>query len=146
MSKTYVSVALRQLVRMWAKSLCEYCLIREEDTYFGCQVDHILSEKHGGTTEETNLAYACSYCNRNKGSDIGSIVWETQRFCRFFNPRLDQWTDHFRLDGIRIAMLTPIGEVTARILNFNHVDRLIERAELAAVGEYPSMAALTLIS
>lgn len=44
-----------------------------EDTYFGCQVDHIISEKHGGATEEHNLAYACSYCNRNKGSDIGSI-------------------------------------------------------------------------
>ena len=146
MSKTYVPVALRQLVRMRAKSLCEYCLIREEDTYFGCQVAHIISEKHGGPTEESNLAYVCSYCNRNKGSDIGYIVWGTQRFCRFFNPRLDQWTNHFGLDGIRIAALTPIGEVTARILDFNHVDRLIERAELAAVGEYPSMAALTLIS
>ena len=146
MSKTYVSVALRQLVRTRSKSLCEYCLISEEDTYFGCQVDHIISEKHGGATQESNLAYACSYCNRNKGSDIGSIVGETQRFCRFFNPRVDQWTDHFRLDGIRIAALTPIGEVTARILDFNHVDRLIERAELAALGQYPSMAALAVIS
>lgn len=146
MSKTYVSVALRQLVRTRAKSLCEYCLIREEDTYFGCQVDHIISEKHGGATQESNLAYACSYCNRNKGSDIGSIVWETQRFCRFFNPRRDQWTDHFRLDSIRIVALTPIGEVTARILDFNHVDRLIERAELAVLGVYPSMAALAIIS
>ena len=120
MSKTYVSVALRRLVRIRAKSLCEYCLVREEDTYFGCQVDHIISEKHGGPTLENNLAYACSYCNRNKGSDIGSIVRETQQFCRFFNPRLDQWTDHFSLDGIRIATLTSIGEVTARILDFNH--------------------------
>ena len=77
MSKTYVSVALRRLVKTRAESLCEYCLIREEDTYFGCQVDHIISEKHGGPTQESNLAYACSYCNRNKGSDIGSIVWET---------------------------------------------------------------------
>jgi len=146
MSKTYVSVALRELVRTRAKSLCEYCLIREEDTYFGCQVDHIISEKHGGATQEDNLAYACSYCNRNKGSDIGSIVWKTQQFCRFFNPRVDQWTDHFKLDGIRIDARTPIGEVTTRILDFNHVDRLIERTELAALGEYPSMAALAVIS
>ena len=146
MSKTYVSVALRQFVRTRAKSLCEYCLIREEDTYFGCQVDHIISEKHGGATQESNLAYACSYCNRNKGSDIGSIVWETQRFCRFFNPRVDQWKDHFRLEGISIAALTPIGEVTTRILDFNHVDRLVERAELVVLGRYPSMAALAVIS
>ena len=146
MSKTYVSVALRQLVRIRAKSLCEYCLIREEDTYFGCQVDHIISEKHGGSTQESNLAYACSYCNRNKGSDLGSIVWEPQRFCRFFNPRTDRWTNHFRLDGVRIAFLTTIGEVTARILDFNHVDRLIEREELVALGYYPSTDALALIS
>ena len=146
MSKTYVSVALRQFVRTRAKGLCEYCLIREEDTYFGCQVDHIISEKHGGATQESNLAYACSYCNRNKGSDIGSIVWETQRFCRFFNPRVDQWRDHFGLEGISITALTPIGEVTARILDFNHIDRLVERAELDALGQYPSMAALAVIS
>ena len=145
MSRTYVSVALRQLVRTRAKSLCEYCLIREEDTYFGCQVDHIISEKHEGSTHENNLAYACSYCNRNKGSDIGSIVWQTQQFCRFFNPRLDRWMDHFRLDGIRIAFLTSVGEVTSRILDFNHIDRLIEREELAALGHYPSSAALTLM-
>ena len=146
MSKAYVSVALRRLVKTRAKSLCEYCLIREEDTYFGCQVDHIISEKHGGSTQESNLAYACSYCNRNKGSDIGSIVSETQQFCRFFNPRIDRWSDHFRLDSIRIIALTTIGEVTARILDFNHVDRLIERAELAALGEYPSRTALVVIS
>ena len=145
MSKTYVSVALRRLVRTRAKSLCEYCLIREEDTYFGCQVDHIISEKHGGSTQENNLAYACSYCNRNKGSDIGSIVWQPQQFYRFFNPRTDRWRDHFRLDGIRIASLTPIGEVTSRILDFNHVDRLIEREELVTLGYYPSSDALTLM-
>ncbi len=63
MSKTYVATALRQLVRTRAKKVCEYCLIHEEDTYFGCQVDHIISEKHGGATEEHNLAYVCSYCN-----------------------------------------------------------------------------------
>ena len=146
MSKTYVSVALRRFVRTRAKGLCEYCLIREEDTYFGCQVDHIISEKHGGATEENNLAYACSYCNRNKGSDIGSIVQETQQFYRFFNPRADRWRDHFRLDGISIVALTPIGDVTVRILDFNHIDRLIEREELANFGRYPSMAALEVIS
>ena len=80
MSRTYVPAALRQLVKTRAKGLCEYCLIHEEDTYFGCQVDHIISEKHGGSTHEDNLAYACTYCNRNKGSDIGSIVWQPQRF------------------------------------------------------------------
>ena len=71
MSKTYINVALRQLVIRRANGLCEYCLIHEDDTYFGCQVDHIISEKHGGPTEEGNLAYACSFCNRNKVVILG---------------------------------------------------------------------------
>jgi hypothetical protein len=27
---------------------CEYCLIREQDTGFPLEVDHIISRKHGG--------------------------------------------------------------------------------------------------
>ena len=146
MGKTYINVALRQLVITRANGLCEYCLIHEDDTYFGCQVDHIISEKHGGPTEAGNLAYACSFCNRNKGSDIGSIVRGTAQFCRFFSPRIDRWADHFTLSGVRIVTLTDIGEVTASILDFNNVDRLMERQELQAIGRYPSPDALALIS
>ena len=68
-----VSAALRRLVVQRAHFLCECCLIHEEDTFYGCQVDHIISIKHGGLSESENLAYACPFCNRSKGSDIGSI-------------------------------------------------------------------------
>ena len=93
-----------------------------------------------------NLGYVCSFCNRNKGSDIGSIVWRTGQFYRFFNPRIDRWADHFALSEVRIDTLAEIGEVTARILDFNHVDHLIERQELEALGRYPSPDAFALIS
>jgi HNH endonuclease len=78
---------------------CEYCLIHADDTFFGCEVDHIISEKHGGATREDNLAYACLFCNRNKGSDIASILPETGELVRLFNPRLDRWGDHLRRPG-----------------------------------------------
>ena len=146
MSSTYVPAELRRQVIERANGLCEYCVIHEEDTYFGCQVDHIISEKHGGATEADNLAYACSFCNRHKGSDIGSIDWETGNFVRFFNPRSDLWTDHFNLEDIQIVALTEIGRVTARILNFNHVDRLLERQELQELSRYPSPEALALLT
>jgi hypothetical protein len=55
---SYVSAALRQLVAERAEYLCEYCLLYEEDTFFGCEVDHIISEKHGGPTVAENLVYA----------------------------------------------------------------------------------------
>jgi hypothetical protein len=137
---SYVSAELRRLVAQRADGLCEYCLIRESDTYLGCQVDHIIGEKHGGPTELGNLAYACAFCNRAKGSDIGSLT-QAGSFCRFFNPRADVWADHFELDGVRIKPLTDIGEVSARILDFNRVERLLERQALSVVRRYPSAAA-----
>ena len=139
---SYVGAAVRRLVAVRADFLCEYCLVHEDDTVFGCEVDHIISEKHGGATDAENLAYACAFCNRAKGSDIGSIVPGTGRFVRFFNPRTDRWAEHFTLDGVTIAPLSDIGEVTSRILAFNDSDRLLERQTLQAVGRYPSAAAV----
>src|SRR5262245_27186079 len=145
MSVTYVSAELRRLVVARAEGLCEYCLIAEEDTFYGCEVDHIISEKHGGPTQEDNLGHACVFCNQAKGSDIGSIHWESGQFVRFFNPRTDRWADHFFLKDYRIESITEIGAVTARILQFNLLERLLERQALALVSRYPSAAALVRI-
>jgi hypothetical protein len=133
----WISTELRQTIANRAKQLCEYCLIAETDTFYGCEVDHIISLKHGGSTEPDNLAYACALCNRAKGSDIGSIS-KAGQFTRFFNPRSDRWCDHFRLEGATIQPLTPIGEVTTRILDFNDTARLHEREEMIRFGIYPS--------
>ena len=70
---SYIRDDLRRLVAARADRLCEYCLIHEDDAYFGCEVDHIISVKHGGPTVAENLAYACAFCNRQKGSDFVSI-------------------------------------------------------------------------
>ena len=138
---SYVSEDLRRLVAIRADFLCEYCLIHEDDTFYGCQVDHIISVKHGVPTEPGNLAYACTFCNRQKGSNIGSILSQTGEFVRFFNPRVDRWAAHFRLDGSTIEPLTGIGEVTARILGFNTIERLLERETLVMMHSYPAPAA-----
>jgi hypothetical protein len=139
---SYVGAELRRLVALRAKRLCEYCLIDEDDTFLGCEVDHIISSKHGGLTEADNLAFACVTCNRSKGSDVGSIVSHTGDFSRFFDPRTDRWSDCFALEDVTIEPLTDIGEVTTRILAFNSSDRLLERAALRDVGRYPSASAL----
>ncbi len=136
--ENYVTEELRQRVAARAEHLCEYCLIHEDDTYFGCEVDHIVSVKHGGPTEFENLAYACAFCNRRKGSDIGSIVWRTGEFVRFFNPRQDNWADHFKLDGARFKPLSDLGEATIRILGMNDDDRVLERQVLIEEGRYPA--------
>lgn len=137
-----VSEELRKLVAQRANHLCEYCLIGEDDTFVGCEVDHIISLKHGGGTAPNNLAYACAFCNRLKGTDVGSVLPRTGGFFRFFNPRVDRWADHFELQGAVIKPLTPIGEVTARILGLNSPERFLERQALGSMGAYPSPQAL----
>lgn len=136
---------MRHFVADRAAFLCEYCLIHEEDTFFGCHVDHVISIKHGGSTEPENLAYACAFCNRFKGSDIGSFVTPGGALVRFFNPRVDTWHEHFALDAERIVPRTQIAVVTERILQLNTIDRLIERRTLMASDRFPPPAARKLI-
>jgi hypothetical protein len=146
MEHPYIERQLRRLVATRADHLCEYCLIQEQDTALGCAVDHIISLKHGGETDADNLAYACVFCNRFKGSDIGSIVWQIREFTRFYHPRWDNWGEHFKLEDALIQPITNIGEVTARILGFNDRPRLLERQLLITKNKYPSPAALKRIN
>ena len=107
----WISAELRQTIADRANGLCEYCLIAEADTFYGCEVDHIISLKHGGSSKPENLAYACALCNRAKGSDVGSVSTSGE-FTRFFNPRTDRWAEHFRLEQatIRVSDLGPVSE------------------------------------
>mgnify|MGYP001160597294 FL=1 len=131
----YITDALAKLVASRAGNRCEYCRILIDDTYFGGEIDHIRSLKHNGTTDPENLALACQPCNRNKGSDLGSISERSGELIRFFNPRVDSWEEHLKVssDG-RIEALTEIGEVTVRIFGFNLHERVSERRHLNELG------------
>ena len=127
--------AFRIIAATRANSCCEYCRIPHIDSYYGFQVDHIISRKHGGKTILRNLAFACPDCNRYKGTDLGTYLTHKLELTRFFHPRLDKWDDHFETDdsGL-IAALTPIGEATLKIFQINHPDRIIERQLLWRLG------------
>ena len=137
-----ISAALRRQVAQQADFICEYCLLHEEDGFYPFEADHIISRKHEGPTILSNLAFACPVCNRSKGSDLGTISRRTRILTRFFNPRIDSWNQHFRLNGALIEPISDIGEGTVRILGFNHEDRILERVTLIAIGRYPSIPAL----
>src|SRR6266446_7202166 len=119
-----VSERSRRLAAERAYHVCEYCLIHEEDTFWGCQVDHIISRKHGGPSGADNLAWACACCNNNKGSDLGTLVGLPPHLVRLFHLRTDRWTDCFQLHGVRIEASTEIGAATEKLLQFNHESRL----------------------
>jgi hypothetical protein len=52
-------------------------------------------------------------------------------------PGGTQWGQHFKLDGPIIQPLTPVGEVTARMLRLNAAERVIERRLFQALGSLP---------
>jgi len=135
---------VRFLVAKRANLLCEYCLIAEADTFIGCEVDHIISIKHGGITDPDNLAYACAYCNRYKGSDIASLT-KSGKLVRLYNPRVDIWKEHFWINGIQILPVSQIGEVTVSLLMRNHRERTLEREALQSIGRFPSEVAKKMI-
>ena len=116
--------------------------MKQDETILGCAIYHIISLKHGGGSSSDNLAYCCVYCNRFKGSDIGSIILEKKEFVRFYNPRWDIWGIHFKLNNSTIEPLTDIGKVTARILGFNDQPRLLERQLLINNKKYPTPEAM----
>ena len=139
---TDISQALRRQVAERAYHVCEYCLVHEDDLLLACEIDHVISLKHGGKTRPENLANACFHCNRHKGSDVGSVSPATGAFSRLFNPRSDHWSEHFYFNAGRIESSSVIGEATVRILDFNHPDRVLLRKLLADEGRYPSIEAL----
>lgn len=128
MSKSYISSSLRKLVVERANQQCEYCLFEERFSFSTFEIDHIIAEKHGGETDAQNLAYACSICNKFKGTDIASYDIISGQLTPLFNPRMDKWSEHFlKLKNGRLEGKTAVGRVTIRLLQFNRLERVKER-------------------
>jgi len=125
---------LRQTVRERADSRCEYCHLSERVAELPFQVDHIVAEQHGGPTSEENLAFACVRCNRYKGPNLSGIDPESGRITRLFNPRTDNWAEHFFWDDAILAARTAIGRATIVVLHVNHPDAVNQRTVLLKEG------------
>ncbi len=122
--------ALARIVRERAGYRCEYCCLPQSAFPLPFQIDHVRAEKHGGETSASNLALACTHCNRHKGPNIAGFDAETGQTIRLFNPRTDIWEEHFESDGARILGITAIGRATVSVLGMNKEDRLLVRTAL----------------
>ncbi len=142
MSKAYISTALRREVIDRARGCCEYCRTAAANRGIEFAIDHVIAEKHGGPTHSANLCLSCFWCNSFKGSDLSSVDWDAGgAIVPLFHPRQQQWRDHFRLEGVRITALTPMGRVTVFLLQMNAPERIKERRLLMALGDYPCKSA-----
>jgi hypothetical protein len=56
---------------------------------------------------------------------------------RFFNPRVDNWQEHFEIQDAKIYGKSEIRIATVQIFKFNEIDRLIFRKQLVELGLYP---------
>ncbi len=102
--------SLREEVRRRAGECCEYCAIA--DRYFTqrFQIEHIRPRSHRGKSTLDNLALACERCNLHKGPNVAGYDPKTEELTPLFNPRVDRWREHFRLDvSGEIVGLTSVG-------------------------------------
>jgi hypothetical protein len=112
-------------------------LLDEKYAFFAHEPDHIIPEKHGGSTTLDNLALACFDCNRFKGPNIASLDPINNELVPLFNPRIQEWNDHFKTEGGTIAPLTAVGRVTEQILRLNLPKRVEVRNLLSENNLYP---------
>jgi hypothetical protein len=61
----------------------------------------------------------------------------TDSVVTLFNPREQQWLDHFHLNGAVIEGITPHGRVTTNLLQVNTPERIKERSRLIFLQAYP---------
>lgn len=130
---------IRELVRQTASQRCEYCHLPDRAVpYLVFHVDHIIAKQHLDEVshDPQSLAWACSECNYHKGPNLVSIDPQTKEQAELFDPRRDDWNEHFTIDRGTIVGLTSTGRATARLLNMN-APRLVRlRRELIEQGEF----------
>ncbi len=135
MKRNIIPIHVKEAIAKRAGFRCEYCHLPDKVSFYNFHIDHIKSLKHGGLSDIDNLAYCFPDCNYSKGSDIGSAT-KKDELVRFFNPRKDDWHEHFYLKDGMISSRTEIANVTEHIFKFNELDRLIFRRQLIQLNIY----------
>ena len=100
-------------------------------------VEHIIARQHGGSDDPSNLALCCHRCNLNKGPNLSGIDPIDGDLTRLFNPRHDEWTEHFAILGDRIEGTSPVGRTTVYVLGMNEPGRRRLRLEQITRGKFP---------
>ena len=101
-------------------------------------IEHVIPRSRGGLTQLENLAWACPSCNLAKADRVESLDGETGASVALFNPRLDNWPDHFQWEGYEIAARTAVGRVTLLLLDLNRPRRVLIRRAEELFGLFPS--------
>jgi hypothetical protein len=121
---------VRRVVASRAKDRCEYCRAPVSATAYTFHLDHIIPLARGGRHEPMNLALACAPCNLAKQDRMEARDPVTRKIARLFNPRQDNWSQHFRWgrNCKKVYGRTSVGRATVAALDMNN--RLQQQARL----------------
>jgi hypothetical protein len=92
-----------------------------------------------GQMIQLNLALACFHCNRRKADRLTALDPGSEMQVPLFNPRQDEWSDHFvwSADGLQVVGLTAVGRATIAALALNRERVIRIRAADQVVGRHP---------
>jgi hypothetical protein len=132
------SAKVERTVTRRAGGRCEYCHFPEAAAELPFHIDHIIAEKHGGSNDAANLAWACFSCNMRKGPNIAGFDPADGKLTRLFQPRSDKWMEHFEWHGAWLHGKTAVGRATIAVLGINDEDDVAVRQTLMAGGQFDS--------
>ena len=137
--RRFIVVAVRRMVAERAKGRCEYCQSSEYLAPQPFTLEHIIPTSQGGSDEPENLAYACQGCNGSKYAKTEAFDPITKLIVPIFNPRTQNWDDHFSWGKIstQIVGTTPTGRATVVTLKLNRKKLIALREILLVFGKHP---------
>jgi len=125
-----------RLVFQRAKNCCEYCQTCQQVCGQAMHIEHINPAGGDGLD---NLCLACPSRNLSKATATFAIDQLTMITVALFNPRQQDWQDHFEWfdSGARIAGKTPTGRATVERLKMN-IERIVTARKIwVKAGEHP---------
>ena len=139
MAKAYIAPLLRSRVTDAARQRCGYCRTSRQVIGPLLEIDHIVPQALGGASDENNLWLACPLCNRYKSSQTEAVDPQLQEIVLLFNPRIQQWSEHFEWveEGTIIRGITGVGRATVDALRLNIADRVAVRRLWVTAGWHP---------
>ncbi|MGB0387208.1 MAG: HNH endonuclease [Ardenticatenaceae bacterium] len=139
MSSTYIPIPVRRRVAAFSRYRCAYCQTSQRIIGPLLEIDHIIPQAHGGTSDEENLIWACPMCNGHKSARVQAMDLQSGMMVPLFHPRLDEWIEHFEWveNGTVIRGKTPKGRATVIALNMNHPDVVGARELWVSAGWHP---------
>lgn len=132
-----ISEKLKTKIRRQAKNRCGYCLLPQSLNPSLLEIEHLLATANGGTDEEENLWLACRLCNGYKNTQSEAVDDKTNKKVLLFNPRAQDWNEHFEWINEKIVGKTPCGRATVKALKLNNEIILPVRKKWISAGWFP---------